>query len=302
MVVRFCNTRMEMDESSQELTEHGSALFPIACYEDNLSEGAVPWHWHPELELALVVQGCAVVAADAQRYTLREGDGCFINANTIHSAWNEGNSPCVIHSIVFHPKLVGGAPESIFWNYLHGLLQNPALRFLPLSAQREEDAPLLSHIRESWLCCEAEEYGYEFSVRSRLSELVLQLNRRMSVASEPKTGVNRNTEVRVMAILDYIRTHLTEEITIAALAEAAAVSQSECIRCFKGVTGTTPLRYVNQLRLQRAAELLTTTGDKIIEIGMACGFQDMSYFARRFREQFGATPQFYRKTHRERRT
>lgn len=300
MVVRFCNTRMEMDESSQELTEHGSALFPVACYEDDLTEGPVPWHWHPELELAVVVKGSAVVAADAQRCTLGEGDGCFINANAIHAAWSADGQPCVIHSVVFHPKLVGGAPESVFWSYLHGLIHHPALRFVPLSTQREEDLPLLKCIKESWHFSSAEEYGYEFAVRSRLSELILQLNRRRSGVSGTVTGSNRKNEERVMAILDYIRAHLTEEITIASLADAASVSQSECIRCFKGMTGTTPLRYVNQLRLQRAAELLTTTEDRIIEIGMACGFQDMSYFARRFREQFGVTPLVYRRAHRER--
>ena len=300
MVVRFCNTRMEMDEHSQELTEHGSALFPIACYEDDLSEGPVPWRWHPELELALVAEGCAVVGADAQRCTLQPGDGCFINANAIHGAWRADGGPCVIHSIVFHPKLVGGAQESIFWRYLHPLMEHPDLRFVPLFSGQEEDLPLLDCIRETWLCCASEPYGYEFSVRSRLSELVLHLNRRLKGNTAPMQAFNPSNEARVKAILDYIRTHLTEEITIAALSRAASVSQSECIRCFKAVTGTTPLRYVNQLRLQRAAELLTTTEDRIIHIGMASGFQDMSCFARRFRAQFGVTPQVFRKNHRDR--
>jgi len=58
--------------------------------------------------------------------------------------------------------------------------------------------------------------------------------------------------------------------------------------------GATPIQYVKQLRLQRAAELLESTDGKIADIGAACGFQEMSYFARAFREWKGRTPSQYR--------
>ena len=52
------------DTQGRELAEHGSALFPIACYEENIPENAVPfeavpWHWHEEWEAILVKKGTA---------------------------------------------------------------------------------------------------------------------------------------------------------------------------------------------------------------------------------------------------
>ena len=52
--------------------------------------------------------------------------------------------------------------------------------------------------------------------------------------------------------------------------------------------------YLKQFRVQRAAELLETTEERVADIGAACGFQEMSYFARTFRALKGRTPSQYR--------
>ena len=59
--------------------------------------------------------------------------------------------------------------------------------------------------------------------------------------------------------------------------------------------GCTPIRYVKQVRIQKAAELLASTKRKISDIGAECGFQEMSYFAKIFRELKGCTPGDFRK-------
>lgn len=83
-------------------------------------------------------------------------------------------------------------------------------------------------------------------------------------------------------------------MTLAKIAQSAAVSENECLRCFRTMLGSTPIRYVKQVRVQRAAELLAATDRKISDIGGSCGFQEMSYFARVFREYKGCTPKEYR--------
>ena len=59
--------------------------------------------------------------------------------------------------------------------------------------------------------------------------------------------------------------------------------------------GTTPIQYTKQLRIQKAVELLESTDQKVADIGALCGFQEMSYFAKSFREIKGCTPSIYRK-------
>ena len=95
-------------------------------------------------------------------------------------------------------------------------------------------------------------------------------------------------------MLQYIHNHFGEEITIDNIAASAAISKSECLRCFHNTIGTTPIQYLKNYRIERAAELLTDTEDKVVDLGIQCGFQDMSYFARAFRKVKGYTPTEWR--------
>lgn len=83
MALSACNT--ETDSAGRELTVHGTAAFPIACYHDDLEAAPVPWHWHEELELLIASEGGVLAAAAGEKYTLAEGDGLFINAGVLHA-------------------------------------------------------------------------------------------------------------------------------------------------------------------------------------------------------------------------
>ena len=113
MALSACNT--ETDSAGRELTVHGTAAFPIACYHDDLEAAPVPWHWHEELELLIASEGGVLAAAAGEKYTLAEGDGLFINAGVLHADWPLAVGRCRLHSVVFHPRLVGGSPDSVFW-------------------------------------------------------------------------------------------------------------------------------------------------------------------------------------------
>ena len=295
MQIPICETTV--DANGRELIEHGTALFPIAAYHDDMICAEVPWHWHDELEAVVVTEGSVVFASDRERITLHTGDGCFINANVLHGAWNvEPGRPCRLHSLVFHPRLVGGSAESVFWQkYLLPIMENRSVQMLALRSGEAGDAKVLASIENAWVACAEEPSGFEFLVRGELSQLLLSVRERLSVGAEKPTAKRLRDERRMKEMLTYIRAHLAETLTVRDVASAASVSESECIRCFRMMIGTAPIRYAKQLRLQRAAELLTETADRIAEIGAACGFQEMSYFSRAFREQYGITPSEYRR-------
>ncbi len=78
------------------------------------------------------------------------------------------------------------------------------------------------------------------------------------------------------------------------LVQLAAVSHGHLTRSMTWHHGTTPVAFVNRLRLERASLLLTTTNEPIGRIAERCGFASQSYFDRRFVEQFTCTPRAYR--------
>ena len=78
---------------------------------------------------------------------------------------------------------------------------------------------------------------------------------------------------------------------------AAGRSHEHVCRTCRQVTGLTPSGYVNRIRIEHAAHLLRSEEASIEAIAEACGFDNISYFYRLFRRQYGATPRTYRLRH-----
>ena len=283
------------DIHGKELVIHGTPQFPIGCYHDVLHEMVVPWHWHEELEVAIVVEGSAIITSGSEKYIISEGNGIFINTEVLHGAWNLDDSRCRCHSLVFHPRLIGGSLDSIYWkNYLYPLMRNPAMKSVIFDHTIPWQKEALNHIETAWKACVHEHKGYEFEVRDELSCMIYLLCANSgSEKNGPSEKTMRDGE-RIKQMLQYIQDHFSEELTTTQIASAALISESECLRCFHNTIGTTPIQYVKQFRIGRAAELLTTTNDKITEISIQCGFQEMSYFSKSFKQIMGCTPREYR--------
>ncbi len=293
MALSPCNTTV--DAAQRELASHGTADFPIACYHDDLGSAEVPWHWHEELEAVVISHGRCTVAAGGEKFTLEAGEGFFINSQILHGCWDLDASACRFHSLVFHPRLVGGSADSVFFRrYLAPLTENHALEGLCLTPKMPWQAQALEAIERAWQACVDEGRGYEFAVRSALSELVALLCENLS-APQVQTGAQRD-EDRIKQMLRFIHDHSAEPLKIGDIARAAAVSESECLRCFRHTIGSTPIAYLRSYRLRKAAQMLSETAEPVCCIAELCGFQDVSYFTKTFREQRGCTPTEYRRS------
>lgn len=294
MALSPCNTYT--DHTGRELVTHGTVPFPIACYYDDLTRSEVPWHWHEELEAAIITEGSALVCAGQHKQVVRTGEGFVINSGVLHGAWNVDTDSCRFHSLVFHPRLVGGSLDSVFYqNYVTPLMENPQAEWLPLHPEVSWQNDVLRAIEQAWQSVFREEPGYEFQVRTALSSLIFTLwSHFPGTLQQPSAKSIRDGE-RIKAMLSYIHAHYADELSIRHIAGSASLSESECLRCFRTTIGTTPIQYLKQYRIQQAAQQLSETGDKVAEIAARCGFQDMSYFTRTFREMKGMTPTEFRR-------
>ena len=283
------------DRAGQELGAHGTSLFPIGFYDSDLEHDRIPWHWHDDLEALIVLSGEITFASGRQSRTLSAGQGIFINADTLHSAYGNRRTPCRYHSLVFHPRLVGGGIDSVFWQaYLRPLIGS-GLKGMVLDNAQPWHRRALEDIETAWREGAEGAPGYEFRVRAALSELVFLITRNLPQGRPSTSEKALRDGGRIKLMLRYIQQNYADEIGVADIARSAAVSESECLRCFRSTIGIPPIQYVQRYRGQQAAELLGSTDQKIAEIGALCGFQDISYFTRSFREIRGMTPGEYRR-------
>jgi AraC family transcriptional regulator len=118
------------------------------------------------------------------------------------------------------------------------------------------------------------------------------INRRYDSRHERASRDNWTlTPGKLRQIGDYIDTHLSESIRIAELAELVGISEGHFHRAFRATTGVTPLRFINEKRVQRAVHLLTTAKQRsIVDIAFSVGFLSPSHFARTFRQLMGVNP------------
>ena len=94
---------------------------------------------------------------------------------------------------------------------------------------------------------------------------------------------------RLRRIADYLRDHLADDITLAELSGIAGVSRAHLFRAFRQSTGSTPVRYLTDMRLKRARELLLD-GVDVDEVVCATGFTSSCRLSAAYRRHFGLTP------------
>ena len=140
-----CLQDVVADDEGRELVQHGSALFPIACYEEDLKSYSVAWHWHEEFEYILAVKGPLAVDVSKARLVLQTGQGVFVNSGVFHAVEQAETGDALLHSGVFHPRLIGGM-DTIFWQKLvHPLLQPGAPAFFLLDEADDGQKAVLCH-------------------------------------------------------------------------------------------------------------------------------------------------------------
>ncbi len=100
---------------------------------------------------------------------------------------------------------------------------------------------------------------------------------------------------RLTRVIETILNHPEQHHTLELLASIAHMSRSTFARHFEQCFGRTPMDYVRDVRLRRAAQLLRLGGQSIDSVASKVGFASRSHFSRAFHDQFGCSPLDFRK-------
>lgn len=94
----------------------------------------------------------------------------------------------------------------------------------------------------------------------------------------------------VMPAIHYIDSNYASGITLDSLAKLCAMSRTNFRRAFSTVCGTSPIQYLIDVRIKRAMTYLSEGTLTVAEISALCGFKDVEYFCRIFKNKTGMTP------------
>lgn len=123
-----------------------------------------------------------------------------------------------------------------------------------------------------------------------LDEILFRLLR-SDAAAAVRAGVGPAQDAsRILEAMQFIRANHAKKISVESLAKKVAMSPSHFAHRFTAVARMSPMRYVRQVRLERARELMTAQGARAGDVATKVGFESAAHFAREFKRRFGRSP------------
>ena len=128
-----------------------------------------------------------------------------------------------------------------------------------------------------------------------LKELIIRLSQTQAREMLEKTYKELASGNRLAHVVDYIKRNIRENLTLEELAGQACMSKSHFLRTFKLELGQTPMDFVLKERLKLARQYLLIGGFQIQEVSVMSGFNNITYFIRAFKTEYGFTPKVFQK-------
>ncbi|TYA10367.1 helix-turn-helix transcriptional regulator [Paenibacillus faecis] len=237
-------------------------------------------------------------------YNLTKGDFLFLEPNVEHVGTEK--HVCDYYYIHFeHPDL-----KSVQVDDLPALsrslmvkegtepaIQDPPLCYFPKTYRLpKKNLPLSFHALNEMLQLYRRHYFNRSLSALKLTEWLIEVSREyfIDALQSEETGRSRSV-MKVHALLGYIHGHYADKITSRDIEREFGGNYDYINRVFTRMTGQSIMRYVNQVRINHAKELIEATHLSFGEIGYLCGLEDPFYFSKVFKKYAGVSPSQYDK-------
>lgn len=285
------------NQFQKELKKHGSDHFPFLVSYQRLSEydsNSFMWHYHPEIEITYIKKGSMHYRVNNQSFHLKEGDIIFCNSNALHSGEMEHQEDCSYIPITFDPKLIYGFFQStICTKYVEPVIQNLAVCAMHIDYTESWHETFRKKMLEVIALDKEKPDFYELDISIRMQIMWRLLVEHLP--HQPLPAASDLTEYeRIRKILSYIEQNYMNPITLAEVAEHIHLCESECTRLFKRHMNTTLFSFLQEYRIERSLEYLSTH-ESISNIAGKTGFSDSNYYSKVFSKIKGCSPREYRK-------
>lgn len=250
-------------------------------------------HVHDFMELVLILSGTATQWINGHTYPVFRGDIFLLRGDIAHCFTEHRNLRLM--NVLF-------VPEELPMPYAF-LQKMPGYQmfFHAEPSLRAENAnPCGLHLTEEALetmetllarldgLLKEQKTGYEARALTVFQEIVLTISENYGQVLEEEHGYIP----RIVEVISRMEEDFSRQWSLKELAAVACTSPRNFLRLFMQVTGSSPIDYLQRLRLKHAAELLRQ-GVRITEVSERCGFSNANYFSKRFRKFHGVAPRTF---------
>lgn len=269
-----------------EKSERGTLGFPFQMYTGSGNIGGrliTTAHYHNEIEIMKVQKGVTRLIVDGEVIAAKPDRLYFINPADIHSMYVD--SPCRYRCIVFSKELLSLPENSVVFKRLINPLFNGDLRF----CQTTDEEYCCRIFDEIDMLSQDGEKNATVIVAKLL--ILLGFCEERGFLEKTQTAT---TKAPIHRAIRYMEENFTDKLTLEEISKKAQMNPKYFCSYFKKHTGTTPITYLNELRIRKAKKMLNS-GCSVLDSAYSCGFENVSFFIRKFKETTGITPGKYKK-------
>lgn len=251
------------------------------------TEKEFSYHYHDFNKILIFLKGDVTYNIEGRSYDLSPNDIVFVNAGEVHKPVI--NSHCTYERIILYvsPDFVNSYRNDSY-----------DLGFCFARAHKEQSHVLRMKSYTNSALCNAvlaleasisdDDYAGELYQEVLFLAFMIELNR-AAIHNDVSYISNSSANETILAVLDYVNQHLTEDLNIDQLAGHFFLSRYYLMHAFKEETGYTLGNYISTKRLLLAKELIFS-GKPITEVCYECGYKNYSTFSRAYKKCFGEAP------------
>ena len=265
-------------EDYSQIKEHIPCVvnYDIIRTKNKLSDTA---NWHHNLEIQLCCEGSGFVILDGVRTEIGVGDIVAVNCNTIHFTGTDDyiKYHCIIIDTDFCISSGIDCSDIQFEN----VFKNPVIMNSIIQTVETYKNP--------------DDVCYKAKLKYLILKILIEIRTyHTNSISVSKYDIKYFKEVKDTIV--YIQNNYNKKITLEELAKETYIDKFSLSKKFKEFTGITVVTYINNYRSKQAL-LMIQKGEQIGDAARICGFNNISFFTKTFKNYTGNLPSFYKKKH-----
>jgi AraC family cel operon transcriptional repressor len=249
-------------------------------------ESATSIHTHDFYEIFVVVRGSAVHFVNQEKQILTEGSMVLIRPDDIHYYEKYENADCQFINLAFS--------KEVFQNLI-SYINNPMFTRRLLAQGSSPVLPLygedFEHVRRKLELCSIIPIEDNDKKKAYLKFLVSELLSLYLIHGDHRV---KNMPEWLEDLINEIKKKENFILGLSCLHEKANLNTDYLSRAFKKYTGKTPTEYINDLRLNYAANMIAHSDTDITQIIFESGFNNVSHFYHLFRKKYSISPVKFR--------
>lgn len=285
---------MDLYTTREYIQENESiSLFKVTVIDD------IKWHEHEFVEIAYVVEGNGLHYTENGQEEVCDGDLILINAHSSHQYISSSNSPLQICNCIFEPHLIdssfvnGDNFFNVAYQYLfHSFYSDSnAKNYIKLADSQRKIQVVLENMLYEY---ENKQNGYIQILKSELIKTLIMVFRLFVEETGKKKPIYNDLIVDIT--FNFLKDNYYKNIKCDDIAKQFYLSTGHFSRLFKKATGTTVVKTLQNIRINKACELLEETDKTVMEIANLVGYSDLKYFYTIFGNIKNLSPGEYRNT------